>query len=72
MTKAIENGNLAMVLATEIQYIVIKVCDKHICTLYNFVGVVPNLAEGGIDKTPKNARIPDNISYILSLYDSLP
>ena len=37
-----------------------------------FLGMVPNLAEGGIDKTPKNARIPDNISLILSLYDSLP
>ena len=36
------------------------------------MGMVPNLAEGGIDKTPKNARIPDNFSYILSLYDSLP
>ncbi len=27
--------------------------------------------EGGIDKTPMNARIPDNIFLILSLYDSL-
>jgi len=34
--------------------------------------MVFTLAEGGIDKTPKNARIPDNISLILSLYDSLP
>ena len=31
-------------------------------TLYRQNGMVPNLAEGGIDKTPKNARIPDNIS----------
>ena len=23
------------------------------------IGVVPSLAEGGIDKTPKNERIPD-------------
>ena len=30
-------------------------------------GVGRSLAEGGIDKTPKNARIPDNISLILSL-----
>ena len=36
------------------------------------IGMVFTLAEGGIDKTPKNARIPDNISLILSLYDSLP
>jgi len=36
------------------------------------LGMVFILAEGGIDKTPKNARIPDNISLILSLYDSLP
>jgi len=27
--------------------------------------------EGGIDKTPMNARIPDNIFLILSLYDSM-
>jgi len=39
---------------------------------YSFQGMVFILAEGGIDKTPKNARIPDNISLILSLYDSLP
>jgi len=36
------------------------------------IGMVFTLAEGGIDKTPKNAQIPDNISLILSLYDSLP
>ena len=36
------------------------------------IGMVFTLAEGGIDKPPKNVRILDNISSTLSLYDSFP
>jgi len=47
----------------------LKLFDLNLVSLR---GVGRSLVEGGIDKTPKNARIPDNISLILSLYDSLP
>ena len=39
VTVEIENGNLAMVLATNIQYIGYKGLRKYICTLYKFMGV---------------------------------
>ena len=39
VTDEIENGNLAMVLATDIQYIRFKSCGKYLCTLYKCMGV---------------------------------
>ena len=39
VTVKIENVNLAMVLATDIQYIRFKSCGKYLCTLYKCMGV---------------------------------
>ena len=64
VTVKIENVNLAMVLATDIQYIRFKSCGKYLCTLYKCMGVCLQILQTNLLKV-EFQRIRTKISCCL-------